>query len=141
MANDKQEIVFKYVDKLTEKKKTVLAVWRPYTVISVLKDIITMTQETIKELSETPEATKEPTKQREGDQQLPTKNHHPFIQDLVIEDIEKRRQLGIQRYGTALQPFNGRNVLQDIYEEGMDFIMYLRQLLYEKENSNAKEVK
>ena len=42
---------------------------------------------------------------REGDSQpLPTVNDSPDIQSLVIRDIEERRELGIRRYGTALQP-------------------------------------
>jgi hypothetical protein len=73
--------------------------------------------------------------QREGDQALPTKNDAPYMQDLVIADIEQRRQLGIRRYGTALQPFNGRDVLRDIYEELLDAATYMRQLIYERDQT------
>jgi hypothetical protein len=76
-------------------------------------------------------------RQRPGDQPLPTPNGHPAIQDLVLTDIEARRTLGIQRYGTALQPFNGRNSLRDAYEEALDLAIYLRQLIYEDENRTA----
>lgn len=72
-------------------------------------------------------------KKRDGDQELPIKNDHPAIQDLVIADMESRREVGIKRYGTALQPFNGRDALRDAYEEAMDLCMYLRQLMYEEE--------
>lgn len=75
----------------------------------------------------------EPTKQREGDQPLPIKNEHPIIQDLVQADIEARKQIGISRYGTALQPFNSRDVLRDIYEELLDAAVYMRQALYERD--------
>ena len=34
-----------------------------------------------------------------------------------------------QRYGTALQPFNGRKTLLDAYEESLDLSIYLRSLL------------
>lgn len=65
---------------------------------------------------------------------MPTPNGHPAIQDLVIQDIEQRRQIGIQTYGTPLQPFNGRRSLVDAYEEVLDLAMYLRQAIYEAEN-------
>lgn len=74
---------------------------------------------------------------REGDQPLPTTNEHPCIQDLVIADIERRKDVGRRRYGTVLQPFNGRNSLRDAYEEAIDLAVYLRQLLYEVEEPPA----
>lgn len=75
-----------------------------------------------------------PTKQREGDQVLPTKNDHPDIQSMVIADIEQRRQVGISRYGTALQPFNGRDMLLDAYEEAMDLCIYLKGVMVERDS-------
>lgn len=65
---------------------------------------------------------------------MPTPNNHPAIQDLVIQDIEQRRRIGIQTYGTPLQPFNGRRSLVDAYEEVLDLAMYLRQAIYEAEH-------
>lgn len=59
-------------------------------------------------------------------------NDRPFIQDALIADIEKRRALGIERYGTALQPFNGRDALVDAYEESLDLATYLKQVLVER---------
>jgi hypothetical protein len=71
---------------------------------------------------------------REGDSQgLPTVNDGKFIQDLVIEDINERIQVGIKRYGTGLQAFNGRKSLLDAYEETMDLLMYLKQRLVEED--------
>lgn len=72
-------------------------------------------------------------REREGDQPLPTKNDKPCIQDLVIADMEARKAVGIKRYGTALQPFNGRSALRDAYEEALDLANYLRQRIYEEE--------
>jgi hypothetical protein len=70
---------------------------------------------------------------REGDSQpLPTINDLPDVQSAVIADIEARRELGIRRYGTALQPNNGRNALLDAYEEALDLAMYLKQRLIEE---------
>lgn len=57
----------------------------------------------------------------------------PFIQDLVLADIEERKQHGIRKYGTALQAGNGRSMLQDAYEEVLDLAVYLRGLLREDE--------
>jgi hypothetical protein len=70
---------------------------------------------------------------REGDSQpMPVVNGLPCIQDLVIEDIEARKVIGVQRYGTVLQPFNGRDALQDAYEESLDQTMYLKQEIIER---------
>ena len=74
-------------------------------------------------------------KQRDGDQPLPVANSQPDIQSQVIADIEARREIGIQRYGTALQPFNGRDALRDAYEEALDLAMYLRQIIAERDGA------
>jgi hypothetical protein len=71
-------------------------------------------------------------RQRPGDQALPVHNENPEIHSLVTADIEARRQLGISRYGTPLQAENGRNALQDAYEECLDLACYLRQLIEEQ---------
>lgn len=68
-------------------------------------------------------------KQRPGDQPLPVRTRERDTQSLVIEDIRDRREVGIERYGTALQPMNGRNNLQDAYEEALDLAMYLKNQL------------
>lgn len=72
-------------------------------------------------------------KERPGDQPLPTPNDFRDIQSMVIDDIGKRREVGIERYGTALQPFNGRKTLRDIYEELLDAACYVRQRLVEED--------
>lgn len=71
---------------------------------------------------------------RVGDTQaMPVLNDSRDIQSLVIADMERRRELGIQRYGIALQCFNGRDALLDLYEELLDACMYAKQLLVEGE--------
>lgn len=71
---------------------------------------------------------------RIGDSQdMPVINDHPDIQSMVIADINERRNLGIRRYGTALQPHNGRDALLDAYEEAIDLAMYLKQALVERD--------
>ena len=75
-----------------------------------------------------------PTKpQREGDQAPPVPNQLPAIQDLVMRDLQERKAIGIKRYGTALQPHNGRDAMLDAYEEAQDLCMYLRQAIYERD--------
>lgn len=70
---------------------------------------------------------------RAGDSQpMPTANDEPDVQSAVIADVEARRLVGIARYGTALQPHNGRNALLDAYEEALDLAMYLKQRLIEE---------
>jgi len=75
----------------------------------------------------------------EEDQPLPTINDGPIIQDLVIADIEARKELGIRRYGTALQAFNGRDGLKDAYQEVLDLAIYLRQKLAEMEQCTCQQ--
>ena len=78
-------------------------------------------------------------REREGDQALPIPNTHNDIQSQVISDIKERRRLGVVRYGTPLQPFNGRDALRDAYEEAMDLAMYLKQMLVEREELEYQE--
>lgn len=72
-------------------------------------------------------------RERPGDQPLPVPNDNPDVQSQVIADIEARRELGIERYGVALQPHNGRDALRDAYEEALDLAMYLKQAIVERD--------
>ena len=67
-----------------------------------------------------------------SDQPLPIKSDSPCIQDLVVKDIQERKAVGIERYGTTLQAHNGRDALLDAYQEALDLCCYLRQALYEQ---------
>lgn len=69
----------------------------------------------------------------EAEQPLPTVNGRADVQSRVILDIRNRRELGRKRYGTALQPFNGRDALRDLYEELLDATMYTRQTMMERD--------
>lgn len=51
----------------------------------------------------------------------------------VIEDMVERRQVGIERYNTPLQRFNGRDAMVDAYQEALDLLVYLRQASGERE--------
>lgn len=65
----------------------------------------------------------------------PIPNDGPVMWDLVIMDMKNRDALGRNKYNTPLQPFNGRDALQDAYEEALDLVVYLRQALYERNNT------
>ncbi len=62
---------------------------------------------------------------------MPTRNNRPAVQDRVIADIKRRKEVGFQRYGTFLTTFNGRDAARDGYEEALDLVQYWRQLLDE----------
>lgn len=67
----------------------------------------------------------------------PRPNSGPCIQDLVIADINTRKQVGFERYGTLLQPFNGRDALMDAYQEALDLCQYLRQAIEERDHART----
>lgn len=67
------------------------------------------------------------------EQPAPIPNSFPPVWGLVIEDMENRDKLGEHRYGTKLQPFNGRDALRDAYDESLDLCVYLRCALYERD--------
>lgn len=58
------------------------------------------------------------------------------IWDLVIEDMKKRNDFGTKKYGTPLYAYNGRDALQDAYEEALDLAVYLKQEITERNKSN-----
>lgn len=66
-------------------------------------------------------------------QPSPVKNNLPAVWDLVLEDIAARDKMGQERYGTRLQPFNGRDMLRDVYEELLDAAVYIRAALFERD--------
>lgn len=57
----------------------------------------------------------------------------PAVWDLVKFDMEARDATGLRRYGTRLKPGNGRDALMDAYEEALDLVVYLRQVLFERD--------
>ncbi len=56
----------------------------------------------------------------------------PSVTDAVIKDMNERREIGIKEYGTELLPNNGRDALQDAYEEMLDGACYLKQKMIEE---------
>lgn len=52
----------------------------------------------------------------------------------IIKDLQARTEVGIQKYGTPLQSHNGRDALIDAYQESLDQVQYLKQLILERDN-------
>jgi hypothetical protein len=46
----------------------------------------------------------------------------------VCADMMARDAFGRAKYGTPLQPFNGRDALTDAYQEALDLAVYLKQV-------------
>jgi hypothetical protein len=67
------------------------------------------------------------------EQPAPRSNNLPSVWDLVLADMSNRDAVGRERYGTPLQPHNGRDALKDLYAELLDACVYLRQTLYERD--------
>ena len=55
------------------------------------------------------------------------------IQDLVIQDMEARKEIGIKNYGTLLNINNGRDMMLDLYEELLDACCYLKGVMLERD--------
>jgi len=92
-----------------------------------------------RELAENHSTVETPDKKIEAsslnsEQPAPKQNIHPPVWDLVITDMKERDKIGEARYGTRLQPFNGRDALVDAYQESLDQTVYLRQLIYERDH-------
>jgi len=96
---------------------------------------------------------------RHGDQPLPVPNDGPSMHDLAADDIRRshpggrapwigavmrdlnaRKQLGLDRYGSLLQAHNGRDALRDLYEELLDALVYCKQWLEENDEDDAAAI-
>ena len=51
----------------------------------------------------------------------------------VMKDLLQRVAEGNEEYGTPLKTNNGRDALQDAYEEAMDMTLYLKQAIMERD--------
>jgi len=65
-------------------------------------------------------------------QPVPTIGPGPSVTDMVIVDLMRRKDHGLQKYGTVLTPDNGRDALIDAYQESLDLCQYLRQEIYKR---------
>jgi hypothetical protein len=66
-------------------------------------------------------------------QPKPKKNKNPHVVDEVVKELLARKRAGRRKYGVYLQPDNGRDALQDLMEELLDGVCYLKQYLMERE--------
>lgn len=62
---------------------------------------------------------------------LPIPNNNPSIHDLIIQDLQDRKQFGLDKYGTPLQFGNSRKTATDLYQELLDAACYSRLLIEE----------
>ena len=68
----------------------------------------------------------------------PTENENSGLVILkVMEDLESQAIKGLQHYGTVLKTHNGRDALQDAYEEALDLAMYLAQAIMERDDNSS----
>lgn len=67
----------------------------------------------------------------------PTPNNSEPVVNQVMHDLHRRKVMGIKKYGTPLQAHNGRDALQDAYEEALDLCCYLKQKLLEDSSSSV----
>jgi hypothetical protein len=65
----------------------------------------------------------------------PINNGYPAVWYLVVLDMWARDKFGVDKYGTHLQPFNGRDALKDAYQEALDLCVYLRQAIFERDGA------
>lgn len=72
----------------------------------------------------------------ENEQPKPVPNEGRPVWDMVVDDMKARDNIGRARYGTPLQTNNGRDMLQDAYEEALDLVVYLRGAIEERRTSN-----
>ena len=63
----------------------------------------------------------------------PVANDLLAVWDLVMADMRARDAAGAAKYGTRLQPYNGRDSIVDAYQEALDLCVYLRQAIYERD--------
>jgi hypothetical protein len=71
----------------------------------------------------------------------PVKNDLPYLWPKAIERIiqaaKQRDEFGEKKYGTRLQPFNGRDPLVDMFQEVLDALVYLEQEFFERPYKEA----
>ena len=72
-------------------------------------------------------------------QPAPIPNDSQPIVDQLIQKLQERKKLGIERYGVALQADNGRDALQDALDEALDLTVYLMQAIAERDASIEAE--
>ena len=82
--------------------------------------------------SEKPNSCKDATNKQE----VKIQKNKPVVAQVMI-DLTERMEIGIKTYGEALRANNGRDALQDAYEEALDLACYLKQAMIERDNENT----
>ncbi len=70
-------------------------------------------------------------------QEVKMQKNKPVVAQVMI-DLTERMEMGIKTYGEALRANNGRDALQDAYEEALDLACYLKQAMIERDNKEVK---
>ena len=70
------------------------------------------------------------------EKQVAMQKNKPVVAQVMI-DLTERMEIGIKTYGEALRANNGRDALQDAYEEALDLACYLKQAMIERDNANT----
>lgn len=52
---------------------------------------------------------------------------HLVIPEWLRADMKARHELGVARYGTPLEVWNGRDAVVDAYQEALDLVVYVQQ--------------
>ena len=60
------------------------------------------------------------------EQPNPIPNESKPVWEMVMDDMKERDNFGRKRYGTPLQVGNGRDFMEDAYQEALDLVVYLR---------------
>ncbi len=58
------------------------------------------------------------------------------IWDHVVADMRQRNEIGLKKYGRELATHDGRDTLQDAYEEVLDLAVYLKKELIERHDKD-----
>jgi len=70
------------------------------------------------------------------EKEVAMQKNKPVVAQVMI-DLTERMEIGIKTYGEALRANNGRDALQDAYEEALDLACYLKQEMIERDNANT----
>ena len=60
----------------------------------------------------------------------------PPVMSLVIQGFEERRKFGMAKYGVELTGFDNNDPLREAIQEAQDLVVYLHQMLYERNLGN-----
>jgi len=56
-----------------------------------------------------------------------------LIFDELKKDLDARNAKGFETYGKELRPHDNRDTLQDLFEELLDAVVYIKKLMIERD--------